>query len=1494
MKKKYKILLSTFVLAVLSILNMNGQKWNSVEEKDITDSRSNLSREIIPNKFKTYTVDLKSFRKKLNTCPDRFNNDKSKSNIINIPLADGSLAKYNMSRSDVFHPDLAAKYPLIRSYTGTNIENPNSIIKLSISHRGINAIILSDNKPTIYIDRYANETESAYIVYYKQDFTKHLHDGEGHCTVESPKDNIASTDRQALYGDCQLRKYRLALACTGEYANFHGGNIPDVLSEYNASLTRINGIYERDFAITMELIANTDELIYLDGSTDPYTNSNQEGTAGAIMLGENQANIDQVIGFENYDIGHVYSTGGGGIASLRSPCTTRKARGVTGLGNPSGDPFWVDYVAHEMGHQFGGNHTQNNDCQRRDATAFEPGSASTILGYAGICSPNVQNSSDDYFHSISIEEVANFVVAGNGGCAETITINNNAPELEPLFGGGLVLPISTPFELTAVATDADNNPLTYCWEQRDNEEANMPPEPTNTGGPSFRSYNPTTSPTRYFPRMVSILLGNNENTWEVLPSVNREMNFNITVRDNSLLGGCTANDDLSIRFTDQAGPFLITSQNTTTSWSAGTQQLISWSVANTDQSPISCSEVDIYLSIDGGENFDILLAEGTANDGEESVEVPFLFSDECRLMIKCASSIFFDVNDSDFLIIAPFSAIVNPSEVLVCKDQVATYKIDYTQFDENIEVTFDVNGLPVGALANFSENPVTEDGIYDLSISGLQNVEADKYLLSVSISSPGLSQNQDITLIVSPDQAPSIITTFPTDAETNISIFPTLTWEDNPSIIQYELQISDNPSFENIVVSQMTNTPSSSGLSLETQSVYYWRVRPLSPCFEANWNEVKSFQTEGLMCSTETILANFIIPEEEITISSSITLTSEDILALTEVSMIIEHSYVGDLKATLTSPNGTNILLFDRPGVPESNFGCGNNNLNIIFSDFAVNTAEDFEGACEPGDFAISGLFQPIDLLTNLNGETIAGEWILSIEDAVDDDGGILLEWSISTCSSGELEPAIVINNNELTLENENEKLISMEKLSVANLDSENVFFTLRSSPKNGNLQRFNHNSNTFDILELGDIFTQFDINQGDINYSVTNQVETSDQFNFDVVDDQNRYAANQIFNITYTFDGLIISANITNEISCFGETDGEITAIGNGGVEPLTYSIDGVTFDDNNVFSNLGPDTYFITIRDANGDQSVSNAINITEPTQLGLTANFDENQLIIEAMGGTGGYTYSIDGINYSSEDTYILVDGSQYNIGVKDENGCILTTGSFTHYFISDASIEVIDVNCNGVSEGSITVTSVAGGLAPYTYSIDTETNSTGIFENLIAAEYDVLITDSFGNEFTKSVSIEEPEVLQLFTTVNQDTIFVEGIGGVAPYLFSLDGAIFEITNFLIGEVSEIYTVYIIDQNGCILTVEGVEVISSVSNPTLEALYLYPNPATNSIQFGSQSQVRITYNIFDVTGRLILSGASSSNQMIDIDNLSEGLYICKVMAQGGEKSFRLVVIE
>ncbi|MFM8490238.1 MAG: reprolysin-like metallopeptidase, partial [Bacteroidota bacterium] len=324
-------------------------------------------------------------------------------------------------------------------------------------------------------------------------------------------------------GDTRLRRYRLALSCTGEYASFHGGNKPAVLAAMNTTMNRVNGVYETDFGATMQIIANNDLLIYLDAGSDPFTNNN-----GGTMLGQNQTTCDNVVGNASYDIGHVFSTGGGGVAYLGVVCNNQnKARGVTGSGSPVGDPFDIDYVAHEMGHQFGGSHTFNGtqgSCSGNAAARVEPGSGTTIMAYAGICgAQNVASNSEDFFHAYNITEMGNYIYTGGGNtCPVKINTTNNNPTVNA--GNDFVIPKSTPFQLTATGSDPDGEQLTYTWEQIDNANATSPPVSSSATGALFRSFKGTASPVRVFPRLVDIV--NNANpTWEKLPGVARAMNF---------------------------------------------------------------------------------------------------------------------------------------------------------------------------------------------------------------------------------------------------------------------------------------------------------------------------------------------------------------------------------------------------------------------------------------------------------------------------------------------------------------------------------------------------------------------------------------------------------------------------------------------------------------------------------------------------------------------------------------------------------------------------------------------------------------------------------------------------------------------------------------------------------------------------------------------------------------------------------------------------------
>ena len=634
-----------FLFLFLSFCSLIAQPqvnfWE-ISNQNQTLLKATSPMETLPTDYQAFQLNNQAiFKSLLEEAPKRFSlaaQNSSSDLIIPLPMPDGTTANFKVLKFPVMAKALAERFPNIRTYTAVGIDDPSAMAKIDFTPKGFHAMIFTPGKTQIYIDPLVAE-QNQYMSYDRKNFPVK---GNGiECLVETAIGQIQEPTNNSLVpvGDCQLRQYRLALACTGEYAQFHddgnnsnGDITADAMAAMVTTMNRVNGVFEVDAGITMQMVPNNDQLIFTNGNTDPYTNSN-----GGAMLSQNQTTCDNIIGTANYDIGHVFSTGGGGVAFLRAPCGGNKAGGVTGLGSPIGDPFDIDFVSHEIGHQFGGNHTQNNNCQRSNASV-EPGSASTIMGYAGICTPNVQNNSDAYFHGINLAEIASFVTGSGNSCATILSSANNSPTVNA--GLNYTIPISTPFELTAVGSDIDGDPITYCWEQMDNENGQqMPPQPTNTQGPNFRSYSPTLDPVRTFPNLATLLSGGT-NQWEVLPSVSRNFDFTVSARDNNSGYGCVAKDDMVVTTTPNAGPFVITYPTVTETWTFGETRTITWDVANTNIAPVSCSQVDILISTDGGFNF-TAVATNIPNNGTYDYLVPDIAGFDIRFKIICSNNIFF-------------------------------------------------------------------------------------------------------------------------------------------------------------------------------------------------------------------------------------------------------------------------------------------------------------------------------------------------------------------------------------------------------------------------------------------------------------------------------------------------------------------------------------------------------------------------------------------------------------------------------------------------------------------------------------------------------------------------------------------------------------------------------------------------------------------------------------------------------------------------------------
>ncbi len=657
MKKLLSFSLSLMIGLILNAQDKNF--WTPVNEQAI--NKNVFAGKYKPREYKLFSLNETSLKADLSNAPSEKNIAPANSSfILTIPTVDGQVERFTAVSSPVMDPVLAAQYPEIQSYLGRGIDDPSAIIRFDFSPRGFHAMILSANRNTIYIDP-LERNDQYYVVFSRKDAIDYKKTFQCFTpeTATATFANVLPGTYQRGADDGRLRTYRLALACTGEYAQYFldGTETSDaqrkakVLAAMNTMMTRTNMIYERDFGIHMNLVANNTAIIYLTPSTDPWTNEYNNKT---------QQTIDAVIGNANYDIGHLVhkeataANNNGNAGCIGCVCKTgSKGSAFTSHVTPEGDPFVVDYTTHEMGHQFGANHTFTFSNETGTGSQMEPGSGSTIMGYAGITGSNdVQPHRDDYFHARSIEQITDYIKLGNGGgaCA-VVTITGNAT---PTAGAGsnYTIPRSTPFTLTGTGTDADaGDVLTYCWEQYNTgTSATTVPSATSVTGPVFRSRNYLSSPSRTFPILSSVLDGTNGNKWEVIPSVARTLSFRFTARDNHAGGGNNNSANMTVTISAATGPFAVTSPNTNVNWAGGSAQTITWNVAGSSGSPVNCSAVKISLSTDGGQTFPTVLAASTPNDGSESLMIPATPTTQARVKIEAVGNIFFDISNVNFTI----------------------------------------------------------------------------------------------------------------------------------------------------------------------------------------------------------------------------------------------------------------------------------------------------------------------------------------------------------------------------------------------------------------------------------------------------------------------------------------------------------------------------------------------------------------------------------------------------------------------------------------------------------------------------------------------------------------------------------------------------------------------------------------------------------------------------------------------------------------------------
>lgn len=688
-------LISAISIAILTATALAGGDqegnniWQPVDENRLTNrvDRPDSAR------YEVYRLNVKSLKTVFAAAPLEFTAEALENEtILEVPTPDGKLVRFRIDESPMLAPEIAAKFPNWKTFQGRGIDDPTATARFDLNANGFHALVIGANG-TFLIDPYSQNDRTNYIVYYKgglsdsrEPFACNIRNRE---EVETNfLDFIAP---KAFSNGTQLRNYKLAVSATKQYTAFFGNNQTTAFAAIQTTVNRMIVVYRRELATTFTLVSDL-RTVFTEANDGGFTNNSTQG------LDRNQIVLDQTYGNANYDIGHVLSVtpNPDGLAASPSLCDpTGKAQGFTGAPTPQGDAFDVDYVAHEIGHQFSMSHTFNNDfdgsCTTRSAdSAYEPASGVTIMGYAGICGPrNLSANSIEYFNLRSFDQSLDYMqttIPAQYPTCGTLVATNNAPPANVSAGGNFNIPKQTPFTLTASATDANNDTLTYLWEEFDlggatRSTAAVDTDEDGTARPIFRAYNPSSSPSRTFPSLYYIL--NNANvppatyqgtlpfapttgstngyvcaagqdcvTGERLPSVSRTMNFRVTVRDNNANGGGVADAQAVITVNAAAGPFVVTAQNTATTWAGNSAQTVTWDVAGTTANNINAANVRISLSTDGGQTFPTVLAASTANDGSEQITVPNVATTQARIKVEAVGNVFFDINNVNFTITA--------------------------------------------------------------------------------------------------------------------------------------------------------------------------------------------------------------------------------------------------------------------------------------------------------------------------------------------------------------------------------------------------------------------------------------------------------------------------------------------------------------------------------------------------------------------------------------------------------------------------------------------------------------------------------------------------------------------------------------------------------------------------------------------------------------------------------------------------------------------------
>jgi len=1005
----------------MGIFNSNAQNYWELEKKEKNEPLI-FSLKFKKNKSKIHFGNLNQniINKKLNEIS--FLSSKNyKDNFFFFPNENNDLEEFKIHKSSIMSDELSNQYSNIKTFIGNSTSRPEVKIRGTFSPLGLSGMIILPNE-VIYIQPQKDSKNGGHL-YYKNKNEFYQEYKRLNCItknkIEIEKEKSLSEKRISRISERKINTFRIAISATASYTDYwgddndeNGTNRQDAYAAVVSTINRVNEIFETDLGVHLELVSS-DSLIYANPSTQPY---------GSNLGDELQKTLSQNIGESNYDIGHLFAYSNqpdGEAGCIGCVCedgqkgraySTHPFIDISEQGVFLNDYFDIDFVAHEIGHQFGAHHTFSYETEGVGVNV-EPGSGSTLMGYAGITGKDdIQYHSDGYFHYVSINEIHSVLV--DKSC-QNITNNDNT---SPIVNAGIntYIPIGTAYELSAIATTTDGDVLTYTWEQLDSGRVSNSNYSSNLIiGSINRSKPPSLNNKRFVPNMSRVLEGKLTQSnpqinddWESVSTVGRILNWGVTVRErsiqNNLSIGQISQDQIRINVIGDSTPFKINSQNSVEElWGSGSNEMIKWNVGKTSISPIKTETVSIFLSTDGGNSFPIKLISNTPNDGETYISVPDSIStSKARIKIVADNSIYFAVNSVNFSIeLRSFSFSLEKFKLEICDQEETSVSFKYNSYlGFTEEVEFDILDAPQGLSYIISPNKISKnDTNIKIEFKNLQNLNSGDYSLILIGKSSSVSYTTSFKIEKrgSNLSIPGLIS--PLNNSKELPSSTTINWTDQPGVDQYQLQVSETSSFEKLVIDTLTKENYFDVNDLKSKIKYFWKVRAINSCISTIFSDTYNFTTQLISCkdfaSGSTPLAlqdanssGFGITYDDIKIPYNLEI--EDV----NVTLSINHDYVSDLTLTLISPKGKEVILASNIGEDKKNYS------QTTFDDQT-------EFSITEGTPPFTGIFRPFQKLETFKGDMSYGTWRLKIVDNEAQDTGQIVSFKINICLRGEIYP---------------------------------------------------------------------------------------------------------------------------------------------------------------------------------------------------------------------------------------------------------------------------------------------------------------------------------------------------------------------------------------------------------------------------------------------------------------------------------------------------------